>query len=86
MNEVYRAKLNDEGQLVIPSVCRKQLGMVPGQELLLQVSDGELLVYTQDRAVKRLQDWVAGHVRTGVSLVDELIADRRTEAAKELDG
>jgi bifunctional DNA-binding transcriptional regulator/antitoxin component of YhaV-PrlF toxin-antitoxin module len=85
MNEVYRAKLNDEGRLVIPAACRKLLGMSPGQELLLQISEQGLIVYTQDVAVKRLQDWVTSHVPPGVSLVDELIADRRAEAARELD-
>jgi bifunctional DNA-binding transcriptional regulator/antitoxin component of YhaV-PrlF toxin-antitoxin module len=86
MTEVYRAKLNDEGRLVIPCACRKQLGIVPGQELLLQVSKQGLLVYTQDLAVKRLQDWVASNVPPGTSLVDELMAERSTEAAGELDG
>ena len=85
MNEVYRAKLNDEGRLVIPAACRKRLGMSPGQELLLQISEQGLLVYTQDLAVKRLQDWVTARVPPGVSIVDELIADRRDEAARELD-
>ncbi len=85
MNEVYRAKLNDEGRLVIPAACRKQAGLMPGQEVFLQVSDQGLLVYTQDLALKRLQDWVAVHVPPGVSLVDELIADRRAAAARELD-
>ena len=57
MNEVYRAKLNEEGRLVIPAACRKKLGLEVGQEVLLQVSTQGLLVYTQDMAVKRLQDW-----------------------------
>jgi AbrB family looped-hinge helix DNA binding protein len=85
VNEVYRAKLNDEGRLVIPAACRKRLGMSPGQELLLQISEQGLLVYTPDLALKRLQDWVAVHVPPGVSLVDELIAERRAEAVRELD-
>lgn len=83
MNEVYRAKLNEEGRLVIPAACRKQLGLAAGQEVLLQVSGQGLLVYTPDQAVKRLQDWVACHVPPGSSLVNNLIAERRTEAAKE---
>jgi bifunctional DNA-binding transcriptional regulator/antitoxin component of YhaV-PrlF toxin-antitoxin module len=83
MNEVYHAKLNVEGRLSIPAPCRKQLGITPGQEVLLQITELGLLVYTQDFAVKRLQDWVTAHVPPGVSLVDELIAERRAEAAKE---
>ncbi|HYH65623.1 MAG TPA: AbrB/MazE/SpoVT family DNA-binding domain-containing protein [Urbifossiella sp.] len=85
MKEVYRAKLNDEYRLVIPAACRKQLGLQPNQELLLQISDQGLLLYTHDQAVKRLQDWCSAHIPRGVSLVDELIAERRAEAAKEAD-
>ena len=85
MNEIYHAKLNDEYRLVIPAACRKQLGLKPGQEMLLQITDKGLLLYTQDQAVKRLQDWCMSHIPADVSLVDELIAERRGEAARELD-
>lgn len=85
MNEVYRAKLNNEGRLIIPAACRKELGLTAGQEVLVRVSSQGLLVYTQDFAVKRLQDWVANHVAPGTSLADELIAERRTEAAEDVD-
>jgi AbrB family looped-hinge helix DNA binding protein len=83
MNEVYRAKLNSEYRLVIPAECRRRLGLQPNQEMLLQVSDRGLLLYTHDQALKRLQDWCAAHIPPEVSLVDELIAERRAEATKE---
>lgn len=85
MNEVFHAKLTDEYRLVIPAACRKQLGLLPGQEMLLQITEHGLLLYTQDQAVKRLQDWCASHIPADVSLVDELISERRAEAARELD-
>ncbi len=85
MNEVFHARLNDEYRLVIPAACRKQLGLQPGQEMLLQITDKGLLLYTQDQAVKRLQDWCTSHIPAGVSLVDDLISERRAEAARELD-
>jgi AbrB family looped-hinge helix DNA binding protein len=83
MNEVYRAKLNREGRMNVPADCRNRAGLQPGQEVLLKVTPNGILLYTHDQAVKRLQDWVAAHVPPGVSLVDELIAERRAEAAKE---
>ena len=83
MEEVFRAKLNSEGRLNIPANCRKRLGLQPGQEVLMQISKEGLLVYTQDQALKRLQDYVASVVPSGVSLSDELIAERRAEATKE---
>ena len=51
--------------------------------MLLKITPDGLLLYTLEQSVKRLQDWVAKGVAPGVSLVDELIAERRAEAAKE---
>jgi AbrB family looped-hinge helix DNA binding protein len=84
MTEVYRAKLNDEGRLVIPAACRKQLGLHPGQEVLLQMTRDGVLLTTFDQALKHFQDEVTGLVGPGVSLVGEMIADRRVEAAREV--
>ena len=39
------------GRLVIPAACRKRLGVNPGQELFLQISEQGLLVYTHDLAL-----------------------------------
>lgn len=83
MHDVYHAKLNDEGRLVIPAALRKKLGFKPGQEMLLQIDQDGLRVYTQESSVRRLQDWVAKHVAPGRSLVDDLIAERRAEASKD---
>jgi AbrB family looped-hinge helix DNA binding protein len=83
MSEVYRAKLNYEGRIVIPAACRKKLGMVPGQDVLLQINDGGLFVYTQELCLSRLREWVVDRVAPGVSLADELLSERRAEAAKE---
>jgi hypothetical protein len=41
-----------------------------------------LLLYTQEQAVRRLQGWVCA-LAPDRSLADELIAERRTEAARE---
>ena len=85
VNEVFRVKVNEEGRLVIPAAARKQLGITPGQELLVQIQGQELRVYTTESAIKRLQDWCAAKIPAGVSLVEELIQERRAEAARELN-
>ena len=83
MNEIYRTKLNSEGRLRVPLGLREQAGLQPGQEVLLRVTPDGVLVYTHDQAVKRLQDWCAANIPSDISLADELIAERRAEAAKE---
>jgi hypothetical protein len=50
----------------------------------LDVDAGELRVRSFDAAIRRAQELVAEYVPAGVSLADELIRDRREEAAREL--
>lgn len=83
MNEVYRARLNHEGRLVIPAECRKKLGLMQAQELLVKVTEYGIQLMTLDNAVKKFQNEVRSLVGPNVSLAEELIAERRAEAAKE---
>jgi AbrB family looped-hinge helix DNA binding protein len=77
MGEVYKAKLNDEGRLVIPAAARKELGLQSGQEVIVRVTDQGLLISTFEQSLKRFQDEVTRLVGPGRSLADELIAERR---------
>jgi bifunctional DNA-binding transcriptional regulator/antitoxin component of YhaV-PrlF toxin-antitoxin module len=83
VNEVYHAKLNDEGRMVIPADCRRQTGLQPGQDVLLKVTPEGLLLTSYEQDLNQFQNEVASLVGPGVSLVDEVIADRRAEATKE---
>jgi AbrB family looped-hinge helix DNA binding protein len=78
-NEV---QVGAQGRLVIPAALRKALGLKPGDRLIAR-QEGESLVLERREAIgKRLQDRFR-HIPNEVSLVDELIAERRAEAAKE---
>lgn len=78
-NEV---QLGAQGRLVIPAALRKALHLKPGDRLVAR-QDGEALVLERREAIeKRLQDRFR-HIPKQISLVDELIAERRAEAAKE---
>ena len=83
MEDVYRAKINEEGRLVIPAAYRKQYGLGNGQEVVLRATDEGLLISTFDQALQRFQADVAALAGPDVSLVDELISDRRKEAATD---
>jgi len=79
------AKLDSTGRLLIPSHLRKQAGLSPGSEVVLSYQDGELRVYTRERALEKVQALAGRLARPGVSVVEELIADRRKAAARELE-
>ena len=55
----------------------------PGDEVILRVDDGELRISTLRSRLERARRHVRKYVKPGVSLVDELIAERREEAKRE---
>jgi AbrB family looped-hinge helix DNA binding protein len=83
MNSV-KARVDSQGRLVIPAAIRKSMGIREGgDEVSLRFEDGELRVWTIDAGIRRAQAIVAKYVEPGRSLADELIAERRREAANE---
>jgi AbrB family looped-hinge helix DNA binding protein len=83
MNREVRLRLNENGRVVIPAAFRKALGIKPGDEVILRVDDGELRITTMKQRMERAQRRARQYVKPGVSLVDELIAERREEAKRE---
>lgn len=75
--------MNTQGRVVIPAAIRKELDLEGPVDLLFRLEGGVLTVETVDDAVSAVQQLVARHVEPGRSLVDELIAERRAEAAAE---
>jgi hypothetical protein len=53
--------------------------------LFARLEEGEIKLLTPQAAMRRAQAIVRQFVPEGVSLVDELIADRRREAAREME-
>jgi hypothetical protein len=59
------------------------MGVAEGDTLTGVVEDGELRLMSVDTAVRQVQAMVRRHVPEGVSLVDEFIAERRAENARD---
>ncbi|KMO22830.1 AbrB/MazE/SpoVT family DNA-binding domain-containing protein [Methylobacterium indicum] len=81
--ESRATKIVDGGKLVIPASFRREMGLQVGDTVVMEMVGGELRVRSRDAAIADAQKLVRGLVPDGISLSDELIADRRAEAAKE---
>jgi AbrB family looped-hinge helix DNA binding protein len=78
-----RVKIIEGGKLVIPAAMRRELGIATGDTVVVDVTDGELRVRSLPTAIARAQAILRRYVPEGMSLADELIADRRREAERE---
>jgi AbrB family looped-hinge helix DNA binding protein len=76
-----RTHVGEKGRLVIPAAMREALGIEAGTQVDLRMEDGELRISTMRSRIRRVQERVRRLVPLGVSLADQLSAERR-EAAK----
>lgn len=78
-NEV---QLGAQGRLVIPAALRKALNLKSGDRLVARRVGDSLVLERREAIEKRLQDRFR-QIPKDVNLVDELLAERHDEAAKE---
>jgi AbrB family looped-hinge helix DNA binding protein len=83
MPQEARLKVNENGRVVIPIAFRKAVGINAGDEVILRVEDDELRITTLKKRLERAQRLVRKYIKPGISLSDELIAERRREARRE---
>jgi bifunctional DNA-binding transcriptional regulator/antitoxin component of YhaV-PrlF toxin-antitoxin module len=74
------------GKIEFPIAFLQAMGVGEGDHVQL-VSEGNVVrVLSRGAALRELQEEVRRYVPEGVSLVDELLAERRAEAAREMEG
>jgi bifunctional DNA-binding transcriptional regulator/antitoxin component of YhaV-PrlF toxin-antitoxin module len=72
-----------DGRVVIPAAFRRVLGVESGGHVMLVREADHVRLVDRDSIIKEIQDRLAPKLSRGPSLVDELIAERRAEAARE---
>ena len=80
----YASKVINGGKVVIPAELRRKLGITPGDTLVFEEDEhGNVVLKSYRQVIREIQEEMRPFKRPGVSEVDELIAYRRWEAAKE---
>ena len=80
--EHYRVSIAANGRMVLPVSLRQQLHVEGGGQLIIRDQQGQLVLESVDDAVRRAQDLVRQFAPDAHGVSDELLAERRTEAAR----
>lgn len=78
------AKITQGGRLVIPASVRKALRIEDGDMVVLEVKGQALEVVAMRDRLREVQQ-ACSAVLAGGGVVDEFLAERRREAAREAD-
>ena len=78
----HTVEIAEGDALVIPARFRQELGLEVGDSVMLDIADSELRVRSR-AVVANAQKLMRTLVPVGVSLTDELIQDRRADAARD---
>ena len=80
---LVRAAVGPGGRVVIPAAYRRALEVEEGDYIVMQMDGEDLRVSNDAKELQRMREVLNSYVPEGVSVVDELIAERRREVAAE---
>jgi bifunctional DNA-binding transcriptional regulator/antitoxin component of YhaV-PrlF toxin-antitoxin module len=79
-----RAKVIEGGKLVLPAKLRRAAGIEPGDTVTVELEGGVLRVLSLRAEIERIQKLMEPYrPKDGRSIVDEFIAEKRAEVARE---
>lgn len=82
--EQFTLHVDNQGRMMLPSWWRKREGVNPSIELCVAVTEeGALVVETREQGLRRARAILRRYIPEGVNLADELVAERKAEAARE---
>ncbi len=82
-NQLFHVKVSDGRRVVLPQEACKELGVEVGDTLIVDVSKGKVELHTFDTTLAEFRTLLASKVPPGVSVVDDLLAERRDAAERE---
>jgi bifunctional DNA-binding transcriptional regulator/antitoxin component of YhaV-PrlF toxin-antitoxin module len=83
----YRLVVRDDGSVVLPPAVREAFGLQGSGAVMARLDGDEFKLISTATALRRIDELMRPYRWTGGPLVsEELIAERRAEAARESDG
>jgi AbrB family looped-hinge helix DNA binding protein len=82
----FNAKINESGRIVIPAAIREQMGLKPGEAVVMELEDGILHIESHRARIRRIQQEFKRPVDPGQKLASQLlIEDRQEETTHEME-
>jgi AbrB family looped-hinge helix DNA binding protein len=81
-NVTYQAKIISGGKVVIPAEFRRKFGLQDGDTVLIDSTEGGIIISTYEQRLRSVQQGMRENVRAPFT-VDDFIAERRAEAERE---
>ncbi len=81
--KIYRSRVDKSGRIVLPADVRLRQHIQTGDQVVIIESQDGLQVKTQEQAIREARDFFATLAPPEVMLSEELIRERREEAAHE---
>jgi bifunctional DNA-binding transcriptional regulator/antitoxin component of YhaV-PrlF toxin-antitoxin module len=82
MQEMIDIRIAENGRMVLPRSARKALGITGAGVVVLSIEGDNVKLTSMRQSIKRAQDLYRQHAINDLT-VDDFIAERRTEAARE---
>jgi bifunctional DNA-binding transcriptional regulator/antitoxin component of YhaV-PrlF toxin-antitoxin module len=84
--EQFTLRADNQGRVILPAWWRKKEGVGPSTELCVAVTEeGALVLETREQGLNRARSLLRKWIPEGVNLSEELIGERRAEAAREAE-
>ena len=84
-SDSFKSTINENGRIVIPIEIRKMMGLKAGDIVVMAFEDGVLRIESQQVKIRRIQEELKKFAKPGKRASDELVADRREEAGREME-
>jgi hypothetical protein len=80
-----KARLELDGRVAVPQAFWRAVGIKENEAVMISIEGDAIRLMSLPASIRRAQELVRRFVPEGVSLVDELLAERREETKREDD-
>lgn len=81
--QVYRVKVDASGRIVLPAETRVRYHIAEGDTVILTEDAQGLHIKTREKALAEAQAYFAKLAPASISLSEEVLKDRRSEAERD---